>query len=206
VKSKKNEQPNWRPNFRIQETLPDIKVIRTDFLVNGVAAVILLAAIAYAGMVFMKYMNKGAEIAELNKSIQEKSSQNSTLLGLSRQFVKEKAQADELQKFYGVPVGATDFIFLLAELKPEDIRIESVNFRTESVSQGGRGRKPPKHQRTINIEGFARNLEIIKVYRDALEYDELFKDHLESILDLPGEQNAQTGEYSFTIRIETTPV
>lgn len=37
TKKKQKSHPNWHPDFRLQEELPDIKPIRTDFLVNGIA-------------------------------------------------------------------------------------------------------------------------------------------------------------------------
>ena len=37
-------QPNWHPNFRIADSLPDLKVVRTDFFINAIS--LSLAAVA----------------------------------------------------------------------------------------------------------------------------------------------------------------
>ena len=30
-------QSNWHPNFRIADSLPDLKVVRTDFFINAIS-------------------------------------------------------------------------------------------------------------------------------------------------------------------------
>jgi hypothetical protein len=41
--------PAWHPNLRIVEQLPDTKVVRTAFFVNGLAATIAIVLALYLG-------------------------------------------------------------------------------------------------------------------------------------------------------------
>lgn len=44
---RKDSPPHWRPNFVNAAELPDIKVVRTNFIVNSIAVALAL------GMVFL---------------------------------------------------------------------------------------------------------------------------------------------------------
>jgi hypothetical protein len=41
--------PAWHPNLRIVEQLPDTKVVRTAFFVNGAAMLVAIALALYLG-------------------------------------------------------------------------------------------------------------------------------------------------------------
>ena len=45
MSSKRDTQPYWRPDFKIQSTLPDIKVVRTDFIINCIVVALMLIAV-----------------------------------------------------------------------------------------------------------------------------------------------------------------
>ena len=51
-------QPSWHPNFRIVETLPDTKVIRTDFAFNGVFVVIAVVLLGLLGWLYSRRMGR----------------------------------------------------------------------------------------------------------------------------------------------------
>jgi len=42
--------PPWHPNLRIVETLPDTKVVRTAFFVNGAAMLLALVLVLLLGV------------------------------------------------------------------------------------------------------------------------------------------------------------
>jgi hypothetical protein len=61
--------PAWHPNFRNFERLPDTKVVRTAFFINGIAAVI--AAIALLWVCYQEY-----QLHDLNRQIEVGSSRS----------------------------------------------------------------------------------------------------------------------------------
>ena len=56
--------PPWHPNLRIVENLPDTKVVRTAFFVNGVAMSVAIALALYLGIQEWK-------LHEVNKQISD---------------------------------------------------------------------------------------------------------------------------------------
>jgi len=44
---KKKDFPAWHPDFRVTDDLPDIKAVRTDFLINIGSVGLALALLVY---------------------------------------------------------------------------------------------------------------------------------------------------------------
>lgn len=120
-KVKQEIAPNWRPNFRIAEALPDIKVIRTDFLVNFIA--IALAVIILGVVVFkeIRGYTQRRERNDLIKFIEQKSAANQKALQQSAEFLRLSKNIEELYQFIYTPATPSELLMILAELRPEKI-------------------------------------------------------------------------------------
>lgn len=106
--SKKGEiQPHWRPDFRNPSTLPDIKVIRTDFIVNGIAIACLLVAVFLAGRQEYTIMGLGGESKQLSSEIQAGERADKQAVALSQRFRDAGKAIEDLERFYRAPFFCT---------------------------------------------------------------------------------------------------
>src|SRR5208282_3168572 len=76
--------PPWHPNIRIVENLPDTKVVRTAFFVNGAAMVVAIALLLYLG-------HQEWSLHEINKQIDD----------LQRNIDHDKFESAKAVKLYG---------------------------------------------------------------------------------------------------------
>lgn len=134
MKKKPNKQiaPNWHPNFRIAEGLPDIKVIRTDFLINSAG---ILIPLILAGMLIYSHVSEATlegRLADLNEIIAEREPRNNRFLQQNRAFNDEAKKVNEVSKFL---TQGTDPIALLlgfVEVRPEFIAYRQISIRREN--------------------------------------------------------------------------
>ena len=102
-RNKKDNHPNWRPNFVNPSELPDIKVIRTNFVINIVAVFLALSAITL--FLTREYNLRSLEetINRLEDRISEAESTDKNNLKLSREFKKAAEYVVEVGKFSDTP-------------------------------------------------------------------------------------------------------
>ncbi len=206
-KPKKIVQPAWHPNFRNVETLPDIKAIRTDFIVNW--GIVLVAAVLL--MLFLKNefsaFAVGRDIKEIETKISENTGANNNNLKLSGQFANSSKEVTELAAFTKVLAKPSGFLLALAEIKPEEMLMQSVSYNSQIINLGNRKTAPGKLvslQCTVNGSPAAvtqlvteyvetiKNLEIINEY--------VYKVELQSL-----ERDENLGLFNCSIRVELVP-
>ncbi|MCB1120071.1 MAG: hypothetical protein KJT03_00865 [Verrucomicrobiae bacterium] len=128
-KAKAKESSPWHQDFRNPETLPDIKVIRTQFFVNFVAIVIPLFV---ATMWVQKEVLLGSlrsDIAKLEEKKDAMQSSNSNAVGLSRDFVKESAKIESLDSYYYNLFPVSEYLAALSEHITDEMVLTSVDVK-----------------------------------------------------------------------------
>ncbi len=131
-KSNKQAAPSWHPNFRIAEGLPDIKVIRTDFLINSAGILIPLILV---GMLIYSHVSEATlenRIADLDAIIAQRDPQNNRFLQQNRAFNDEAKKLNEVSKFLTQGTDPVALLLDFIELRPEFIAYRQVSIRRES--------------------------------------------------------------------------
>src|SRR5258708_5043631 len=90
------EMPAWHPNFRNYGKLPDIKVIRTAFFVNGIAITITFAAMIYLGIQEWQLHSINGQIAEWQRQIDRDKKASDTHVAMFKKFQAENARVKEV--------------------------------------------------------------------------------------------------------------
>ena len=138
-RSKKDIQPHWRPNFVNVSGLPDIKVIRTDFIVNSLSVVLMLMVGFYVLQREYRAYSLKNTIAAMEKQILVAEGDDNTSLRLSREFRDAAAHVAELEKFYATPVLAHDFLTEIIRMRPEKLIFKQLSlietFENEGTTQ-----------------------------------------------------------------------
>lgn len=164
-KSKKEVQPNWHPNFRIQSELPDIKPIRTGFIINSFAVVLCLGLALMVMQQELKRMSLNRTIADLRATVSANESSNREALQQSREFVEEVRKLQELEAFYEAPVSGYRFLLFLAEIRSENLVYDSVTLQ-ESIRMDRRNEVTTFR---VQIGGKSRDLLTLGEFKDYLE-------------------------------------
>jgi hypothetical protein len=213
VSRKKESHPRWRPDFRIQSTLPDIKVVRTGFIINFV--VIACVAFALFSVLQSEYQTYTLrnEISVLEERTQAAKAADESSLKQSERFRAAALNVQELQRFYKAPFTAHDLIAELAMLRPDDLIYTRVEFADSVVTvkvkaKGNEPAKETKHMEyNVDIAGDVRDLVVLTEFKASLQASELLSPEGFSVVvnESVQQRNAQTGIIPFKVTILFQP-
>lgn len=181
-KSKRDTQPAWRPDFRNVERLPDIKVIRTGFLLNIVAVTVVALLGAYLGFDFVLARSIGTEIDSLEEQIAAKERANRNWQMLNGAFNRESVQFKELEGFLGPWIHADELLVEIAERLPQEAVLSTCVYEGFVESKGVRGSNKTPYLR-LTLDGTLAPGEV----RDPFEAISQFQEDIESFARI-GEQ------------------
>jgi hypothetical protein len=125
--------PAWHPNFRSYEKLPDIKVVRTAFFVNGAAVSVALALLIYFGMQEWQIRGLSTQIAEAQKQIDRDKSGSDKAVVLYKKFQTEEARITEVEAFMKSKPIVSDIVVHLGQTLPSNIAFDGLDFRDNGL-------------------------------------------------------------------------
>jgi len=202
-KSNKDIQPHWRPNFRIPSTLPDIKAIRTDFIVNSIAATLaLLFTFLVVQKEFRAYVLRNS-IEDMERRIRVAEPGDNASLEKSREFKTASKRVLEADTFYDAPWVAHRLFTDLVTMKPEGLIFTQVAMN-QQVTEADNGTivtyrvvMSGEVEELIELTRFKRSLS----ESDALNREGFTSEIAESLQD----RDTKTGIYPYSLTIELTP-
>lgn len=200
-KSKKEVQPNWHPNFRIQSELPDIKPIRTGFLINFVAVAVCAALAVVLVQQELRRVSLNNSIEILDGVVQDSRAANAGHLRDSREFVNQIKHLQEIEKFYEAPVIIYELLILLANIRPDDVIYDNLNY-TETVRME---RRTAVTTYRLQINGKSRSLSILGQFKAAMEDLEMVKANNGTVNETILPRDDATGVFPFTIVVDLSP-
>ncbi len=163
-RSSKNIQPNWRPNFRNPETLPDIKAVRTDFIVNFVAVALAFLAVIFVGQREYRAHVLKSSIRDLERQIRVAEPDDAATLKLSQRYREGADNFVELERFYRSAFFVHDMLGELARNQPVDLIFDSISY-SEAVSK--RDQQPVVEYRVV-LSGKVKELPVLDGFKATL--------------------------------------
>lgn len=126
--------PAWHPNFRNYARLPDTKVVRTAFFVNGAA--VFLAIIALLFFVYREYTLNALnnQIESWNAQIETDRGPSNESVALFRQFQAEEKIITEVAAFTRTRLTLSDFLLHLGQTLPTNIAISAFEIRDTGIT------------------------------------------------------------------------
>jgi len=121
--------PSWHPNFRNFEKLPDTKVVRTAFFINGAAISLALALGIYFGLQEWRLRGVKVQIAEEQRKIDRDKRPSDQSVGLFKKFTTEEARTLEVDGFIKSKPQVSALLMRLGETLPANIAIDNVDLR-----------------------------------------------------------------------------
>jgi len=121
--------PAWHPNFRNFEKLPDIKVVRTAFFINGAAVSAALALLIYFGMQEWQLRGLNAQIADWQRQIDQNKPGSDRAVALHKKFQAEELKITEVAAFVKSKQLVSDLILHLGQSLPSNIAFDGLDLR-----------------------------------------------------------------------------
>lgn len=126
--------PAWHPNLRIAENLPDTKVVRTAFFVNGAAMSVAIALALYLGFQEWKLHEVNKQIAYWQQQIDMKRKESADDVALYLGFKQEEAKTNEVANFVASRPVLSEIILRLGQITPKKIALDGLDFRDTGFS------------------------------------------------------------------------
>jgi hypothetical protein len=120
--------PPWHPDLRIVDLLPDTKVVRTAFFVNGIA---ILGAVVLALLVVHREWELhvvNGQIADAQKQIDRDKRPSAQAVQLFGKFKQEESRIRELNEFVSSRPNLSPIILRIAETLPAKLALRSLDF------------------------------------------------------------------------------
>ncbi|MEM9026230.1 MAG: hypothetical protein AAGB06_04775, partial [Verrucomicrobiota bacterium] len=127
AKKKQSSHLNWHPDFRIESELPDIKIIRTDFIINGIAGFIALLMLVMVVSREFSLRSKHAILEDLVSEVADLERGNSKNLNDSTTFKAVAPLLTDLEKFYLSPIDPVEIVVEVAKILPEGVLLERID-------------------------------------------------------------------------------
>jgi len=125
--------PAWHPNLRHAENLPDTKVVRTAFFVNGAAMLVAIALALYLGIQEWKLHEVNKQIADWQRQIDRDKRESAQAVKTYEDFKLEEAKANEVVDFVASKPVISEIILRLGVMTPKKIAFDNLDFRDSGV-------------------------------------------------------------------------
>ena len=206
-KPKKIVQPAWHPNFRNVDTLPDIKAIRTDFVINWGVVLVAVALLMFFLKNEFSALAIGRNIKEFETKISENDTDNNNNLKLSGEFGILSKEITEVEAFMNVPIKPSAFLLNFTEIKPEEMLLHSINYDSQNINLGSRKTAPGK---SLNIRGSisgspAEVTQLVTEFVETLKKLEMIEESLHKVELQSLVRDESLGLFNYYIRIELVP-
>jgi hypothetical protein len=126
--------PSWHPNFRIRETLPDVKPVRTAFFVNGAAILVATSLATYVGIAEWQLHTLKTQLAQTQAQINRDKPASDQAVALFKKFQAEEARANEVAAFVKSKPLVSELVLRLARTLPANIAIDSLDLRDAGLT------------------------------------------------------------------------
>lgn len=143
-KDGKIQSTAWHPNFRDFAQLPDTKVVRTSFFVNGLAALALISAATFVAYQEYTISVLNHQVQQAESRIQSDRTPSAQAIALYKKFQEEQNKFAEAEAFVKADrLVVTEFMARLAETLPRAVSLTSVDYSASGVMLRGVVRAQP---------------------------------------------------------------
>ncbi len=206
---KKKADPvlNWHPNFRVVDTLPDIKQVRTGFLVNFAAIFLALIMVGWTVYTEVEIFNVNRDIDRVNGGLDQSSSTNAKNLAKSSQFVAKSKPLQFAAQFFAEKLPALDLLTTLVEARPDNMHFDSLDVGPYVMDMG---KKKKALTQRIVLTGtlISEDSKPLETFKNKLLDSPLLKDRIiepEKNLTTQTSHDPDAGVFKFTITLQLKP-
>ena len=136
--------PAWHPDFRNFERLPDIKVVRTAFSINGIAIVIALVMLCWLGYQEYQLHDLNRQISDWQRQIDRDRTASIQAVAQYKKFQAEELRGQEVENFIKSKPVFSEILLHLAETLPANVALDGLEFRDALFTLRGTVRGSPE--------------------------------------------------------------
>ena len=200
-KKKKKDFPAWHPDFRVGEDLPDIKAVRTDFLINIGSIVLALALLFWIAYREATINSLQGDLGALTSEQKRLEPENRQLVLLNSRFLRQKQLYDDLEKFYDIPVDVPRFLADIADFRPEGVSFEEIAF--QEMEQATKENVERSYR--IYLRGETKNLQDAAALKESLEGLPYLQDMAADFTEGSNPRNPVLNTFGFTLDVRFEP-
>ncbi len=135
--------PPWHPNLRNFARLPDTKVVRTAFFINGASVFIALGLLLWFSYQEYELHNLDRQIADWDRQISRDKKDSDQFIALYSKFVGEQSKVNEVDAFLRSRPAVSRLLLRLGETLPKDIALDAYEQQMSGVTIRGTVRGSP---------------------------------------------------------------
>jgi len=189
-----SQMPSWHPNFRNYERLPDIKVVRTAFFVNGLAVFVAIGLLVFLGKREYELHSLNAQVTDWQQQIDRDKAGSDQMIALFKKFQEEEMKVNEIDAFGRSKPIVSEYLERFGETRPKNIALDTIEIRDLGITLRGSVRGSPD---IASGEATA--------YLDVLKNDPVFNTKFDDVSMTSLSRNSTTGRMTFEILIKFKP-
>lgn len=187
--------PAWHPNFRNFERLPDTKVIRTAFFINGGAVIVASLIVLWFAYQTIQIHAIKRQLDDVQQDIDRNQRTSERTIAIYKQFQAEGARAVEVDVFLKSKPRLSEILLRLAETLPANIAVDGIEFRASTILIRASVRGAPDQ-----ASGHA------SAYVQLLKTDPVLGPKFDDVALQSLNRNAQTGRLTLEMMLKLKPV
>ena len=139
-----SEMPPWHPDLRNAARLPDTKVVRTAFFINGAFVFLALGLLLWFSYQEYELHNLRRQITYWDGQISRDKKESDQLIALYAKFQAEQARVNEVDAFLKSRPAVSQLLMHLGETLPKDIALDAYEQLAQGVTLRGTVRGTPE--------------------------------------------------------------
>jgi hypothetical protein len=195
--------PAWHPNFRNYQQLPDIKVVRTAFFVNGIAAFIALGLVVFLGKREYELHSLRSQIASYQAQIDRDTPGSNQAKALFVKFQELEKRIKEVEAFTKSKPSVSEILLRLGETRPKNIALDAIEVRAPESN-------PPVAPVIVLVGSVRGTSELASgeaaAYQDLLKNDPVLGPKLDEVTVTNSTRDAGSGRLKIEINMKFKPV
>ncbi|WP_221030632.1 hypothetical protein [Actomonas aquatica] len=185
--------PSWHLDFRDTDALPDMKPIRTAFFINGLAILIAAMSLLLFAYQELELYSLRSQIDDWDRQIEQDRAQSGQAAAAFKQFQAQERKIKETEAFLKTPMKLSTFLLRLGEILPENIKIDTIDWRGRTITLRGTVSGSPDE-----ASGYASGMV------ELLNSDEVFGPVFDDAVLTSLLRNPASGMLALEIRLEFT--
>lgn len=174
--------PAWHPDLRNPERLPDTKIVRTAFFVNGAAILAAVSMLLWLSVTAYQLRDLRQQIGRWEEDIERQRRTSEQAIGLYRKFQADARPVEEVNAFLKSRPVPSEILLRLAETLPAYLALDRVDLREALFTLRG------------SVRGSADQASgAASAYLELLQQDRFFTDRFDEIKLVSLTRNPQTG-------------
>lgn len=138
-----SQVPAWHPNFRNYDRLPDVKVVRTTFFINGIAILVAVTLLVYLGMREYELRSLKVQVARADAEIAENKKESDEAVRLYGLFQEEERRVNEIDAFIRSKPLVSEYLRRFGETLPDNVSLSTIEMGVNGVTIRGGVRGTP---------------------------------------------------------------